>query len=289
MAKQPAVSIDGFVKEALLKIADTAGAFRLSGTGNDPPKLFEKASGPNKKVLDRLKDSANPLVDVSGRGKTSEVRLTATGFLLVAEALSEATVGRIAKSIAEGLPLDERIKFFDASIRAVPNLAAALDSLRTDTLLLQAEETARRERELPQRLAASERAFKECIDDLHEIGKVWKDELNALRKIAERVVPKNQKDLDFHREAAERLVSAWRDAVQYKKDEGREYLEIALENLGGIQRVGAEGEAVVFDREFHEGGASFSTGQHVRVTRPGWALDEGEDRVYVIEKASVSK
>jgi hypothetical protein len=103
------------------------------------------------------------------------------------------------------------------------------------------------------------------------------------------VRPATDEDHDFRRDVAERLVSSWRDAVTMKKDEARRFLETALDNIGGLRRVGDEGEQVPFDGALHEHVPGVFTDHPVRVTRSGWALEDGEGREYVIQKAQVAK
>lgn len=317
MAKRAAATTnpDELVKQALLKIATADGPVRLSGKG-DPAALFVSAAGANKTAIERLKDQSNPLVSEVGAGKSLAVKLTAAGLAMVADAMPEEKVGSAAKEFAEALPLDEQVKFLGEFLPKVPAAAPALEPLLADAVKKQAAEREARvaaERKRAERLATSEAALQRCLDHLKQLRTGRLDELKELylaaggseaevarpqttapavqtvapqRKPAE---PLTEDDRDFRRDVAERLVFSWRDAMNMNKNEARQFLETALDNISGMRRVGEEGEQVPFDGACHADVPGLSTGHPVRVSRSGWAVEDGDGREYVILKAQVTK
>ena len=101
--------------------------------------------------------------------------------------------------------------------------------------------------------------------------------------------PTTPEEKDFRRNVARRLVSAWVEAWDAKKPDAREYLESALWNVAGFRQVGQPGEQTKFDGRYHEGAPGLFTGDAVRFARPGWVLEEEDDREYVVLKALVTK
>lgn len=91
---------------------------------------------------------------------------------------------------------------------------------------------------------------------------------------------------DFRRDVANQLAASWRAAWDAQKDESRDYLESAMWNVSGLKLVGEKGGRTTFDGRYHECKSPVSSGQSVRVVRPGWVLEEGE-RDYVALKAVV--
>lgn len=91
---------------------------------------------------------------------------------------------------------------------------------------------------------------------------------------------------DFRRDVANQLAASWRAAWDAQKDESCDYLESAMWNVSGLKLVGEKGGRTTFDGRYHECKSPVSSGQSVRVVRPGWVLEEGESD-YVALKAVV--
>ncbi len=313
MAKKTTASADELVKEALLKIAGTDGAVRLSGKGDYPP-VFASAAGANKEAIARLKNEGKPLVEESGSGKALQVRLTAAGFARIADSISEEKVGAVAKALAVSLPADERVAFLQDFLPKIPTAAPDLEPLLAEAVQRQAAEVEERvaaERRRAERTEASRAALERCMNHLAKLTTGRIEELTAMLRaaggtaphatVSQQPAPPTQttktkpnepatsEDRDFRRDVAERLVSSWRDAVTMKKDEARRFLETALDNISGLRRIGEEGEQVPFDGALHENVPGVFTDHPVKIVRSGWALEDSEDRAYVIQKAQVAK
>jgi hypothetical protein len=299
---------DELVRSALLTVAGTTGAMRLSGKAGDPPALFPSASGANKAAIETLTDQARPLISVSGPAKSSTITLTGAGFSLIAESLPDEQVGKIAKGIAESLPTEEQVSFLEDLLPKIPTTAPDLEPLLARAVERKEAETAERveaERKRAERREASRAALERCMAHLKSLQAGRVKELTELLLAAGGAVPKltpapppsqklppkpsSEEDRDFRRDVAERLVSSWRDAVNMKKDEARRFIETALDNISGLRRMGEEGDEVQFDASLHEDIPGLPTGHLVKVTRSGWALEEEGDREYVIQKAQVAK
>lgn len=315
MAKKPAVDTDTLVTEALLKVAAADTPPRLAGKG-DTPALFPGKTGVNKTVLDALLTASGPLVSVSGKGADEAVRLTRSGFERVAGQLPEDRVGAVAKALAAGLPTAERVAFLQDVVSRNPVAAAELQGEYESAVAAEKAEAEARLKESEARRAREERAKQAMVRWLELDGQRkqqristllaelraegWVESAGGTAPVAplppppaaerrDRVSPTTREDADFRRDLAERLVSSWRDAVQYRKDEARGFLETAMDNLVGLKRVGEEGDEVPFDGAVHEAFPGVFTDHPVRVTRSGWALEEDADREYVIQKAQVAK
>lgn len=315
MAKKAAATAntDELVKQALLKIASSDGPVRLSGKG-DHPAVFASAAGANKTVIERLKDQSNPLVAEAGSGKSLAAKLTPAGFALVGDALPEDKVGPAAKAFAEALSLDEQVAFLEDFLPKVPTAAADLEPLLAEAVRKQAAEREARveaERKRAERLASARAALEKCMNHLAQLKAARVNELEEMLLAAGGAAPaprephaaappppvsprkppepRTEEERDFRRDVAERLVFSWRDAMNMKKDEARQFLETALENISGLRRIGEEGHQVAFDGSLHQAIPGVFTDHPVRVTRSGWALEDGEDREYVIEKAHIAK
>ncbi|HYH63513.1 MAG TPA: hypothetical protein VD866_02335 [Urbifossiella sp.] len=316
MAKKPAVDADALVTQALLTVATADHPPRLAGKG-DTPALFAGKTGPNKTAIDALTAAGGPLVTVSGKGADEAVRLTRAGFERVAGQLPEDRVGAVAKSLAAGLPTAERVAFLQDVVSRSPVAAAELQSDYEAAVVAEKAEAEARLKESEARRAREERAKQAMVRWLELDGQRKQQRVATLlaelraegwteaaggpgpvvplppppppREPQPRLQPQTREDADFRRDLAERLVSSWRDAVQYKKNEARGFLETAMDNLVGLTRVGEEGDEVPFDGAVHEAVPGVFTDHPVRVTRSGWALEEDADREYVIQKAQVAK
>lgn len=312
MAKKAAENTEELVKQSLVKLATADTPLRLLGRG-DHPALLAGTAAANRAVLARLKDEAAPLVVETGTGRSASVRLTSGGFSHVAAALPEEKVGPVARTIAESLPLAERVAFLQDIVRRTPPAAAELLPVIESAA---ADEKAAAEARLKAAAAQRERdaATLEAIKRWEAVIVARKaariaalqqelaaegaepvvaktEETTAPRPVATRppVEPQSEDDRDFRRDVAERLVSSWRDAVNMRKDEARRFLETALDNISGLRRVGEEGDSVGFDGALHENIPGVFADQPVKVTRNGWALEIDDDREFVIQKAQVTR
>ncbi len=315
MAKKAAANTDELVKEALLKIADSDAPLRLSGKG-EHPAVFASAAGPKKEAIAKLQDATGPLVVEVGTGKAATAKLTAAGFARIADALPEEKIGTVAKTVAESLPAEEQLAFLQEFLPKMPGTAAALEPLLAEAVRRHEAETAAKveaERKRAERLAASQAALQRCMDHLAKLHTGRVSELTAMLMAAGGSAPKpgelpkpvpvtsggsqhrklpepaTAEDRDFRQDVAERLVSSWRDAVQLKKDEAQRFLETALDNISGLRRIGEDGEQVPFDGAVHQSIPGVFTDTPVKITRSGWALEQGDGPEYVIEKAQVTR
>lgn len=316
MAKKAAANTDELVKQALVKLV-AEGPFRMTGRGDHPP-LFASAAGANRDVIARLKDQTRPLVAENGAGRAAMLVLTPAGLELAAGAMPHEKVGAAARGIAETLPLGEQVAFLQEFLPKFPTAAPDLEPLLAEAVRRHTAETQARieaERKRAERLEASRAALEKCLAHLDTLKSVRIGELTAMLLAAGGSVPEQstavaevptreatrasaattppepvtEEDRDFRRDAAERLVSSWRDAVNMKKDEARRFLETALDNISGLRRIGEEGEEARFDGSLHQSMPGVFTDHPVKVTRSGWALELDGDRQYVIEKAQVAK
>jgi hypothetical protein len=298
---------DELVDEALLKLAVADGPMRLSGKG-DPPALFTSAK---KEVTAILKDRAAALVAEAGSGKNAPVQLTAAGFERIAAAVPDDKVGPVAKRLAEAMPVGERVAFLHrivgrtplATAELVPVLEAALAEEKVESEKRAAEAAKRREAETAS-LAALKRW--EAAIEAHKQARIaaLRRELAAEGADADEPLPATPKpraptapppapttpeEKDFRRNVARRLVSAWVEAWDAKKPDAREYLESAIWNVAGFRQVGQPEEQTKFDGRYHEGAAGLFPGDAARIVRPGWVLEEEDDREYVVLKALLAK
>jgi hypothetical protein len=111
----------------------------------------------------------------------------------------------------------------------------------------------------------------------------------APKAAAESVAPTTPEEHGFRREVVRRLAAAWREAAEAGRDEPARFLEAGIGNIRGVRQVGEPNETVRFDGEFHEADEGISTGAPARVVRPGWAIDEDDDRRFVVLKAKVAR
>jgi len=309
VAKKAVESTDEAVKRALLAIAESETPLRLTGKGEHPP-VFAKA---NKDAIAVLTDANKPLVAETGSGKAAKVSITPAGFSFIADALPEEKVGAAARAIAEALPHDEQIAFIEGVLPKVPHAAAGLEPLLAEAVRKQKEESDAKiasEKKRAERAEVTRAAVQRCLDHLDQLkaaniaqltgmllaagGKVpthSEGSSQTSSKKEEKLVvePATKEDHNFRRDVAERLVSSWRDAANMKKAEVQGFLETALDNISGLRRIGEEGENVAFDGALHESIAGVFTDHPVKITRSGWALEEDDDREYVIQKAQVAK
>lgn len=316
MAKKAAAPTDpnARVRLALLTVANASGDVKLSGKGG----VLANKTGANKEAIDRILNPDRPLLRIVRKEKKSEfVGLTPAGFLDVASDIPEEKVGGIARAIAEGLPTGDVVTFLREFLPNAPTAAPELEPLLAEAVRKQEAEVGARikaERKQAERLEASRAAFQRCLDHIARMQSSRIEELTELLLAAGgkppapgmrspspppvvtppgrgglRPEPVTTEDRDFRRDMAERLVSSWREAVGMKKEEAQRFLETALDNISGVRRIGDEGEEVRFDGALHEHIPGVFTDHPVKVTRSGWALEDGEDREYVIQKAQVAK
>ncbi|QDU20173.1 hypothetical protein [Urbifossiella limnaea] len=308
MAKKPAVDVDALVDAALLAVATADEPPGLSAKWHPNP-LFADKKGPNGAAIERLTADAEPLVAVEGKAKAEAVRLTAAGFLRVLPKLPDDRVGPLAKAFTTGLGLDDRVAFLEELVRRtptaapelLPELEAAVTAARAEADARIAAAAKRREREeasraaLTQWLALLDRRQQDRLDALRreyeaEGGRATDLPVAAPRPAAtEPVAPQTPEEHGFRREVIRRLAAAWREAVELGRDEPARFLEAGIGNVRGVRQVGEPGESVSFDGENHEADEGVSTGAAVRVLRPGWAIDEDDDRRVVILKAKVAR
>lgn len=311
MAKKPAVDTDALVTQALLTVTTADHPPRLAGKG-DTPALFAGKTGANKAVIDVLTAEGAPLIVVTGKAAAEVVRLTAAGFWHVLPRLPEDRVGAVAKEFAASLELADRVSFLDEVIRRTPTAAPELMSeLEAATTAEKAEAEVRiaaaakrRERE-----EVSRAALIRCLALLDERQQNRRDALRREYEAeggrsadlpvpaakagpaapAEPLTPTTPEEYGFRREVVRRLAAAWREAVDLGRDDPARFLEAGIGNIRGVRQVGEAGETVPFDGEFYESDEGVSTGAAVRVVRPGWTIDEDDDRRYVVMKAKVTR
>lgn len=312
-AAKPPANIDELVYQALLAIARADGPVRLTGKGPDVAPAGTGAA--NKEVLARLRNEVRPLVTEMGGGKTAAVSLTRAGFEQIASRLKAEEIQRVAQKMLDSVPAAEHVTFLNDAARkapaAMPGLVPLLEAA------LQAEKTAAeaRAREAEKdrateaaTLAALERwktlvrerrtqRIEALKRELAAEGEQAEDPAPTPRRppavaVSERAllaIPDDPDESDFRRNIARRLVSAWIDAWDSQKPDAREFLESAIWNVSGFHAVGEPNQRVSFDGRYHEGGAGLFTNDLVRIVRPGWVLEEGEEREYVVLKAQVTK
>ncbi|HEX4612277.1 MAG TPA: hypothetical protein VH092_29050 [Urbifossiella sp.] len=317
MAKMIAVDLDALVNTALISVAIAPAPPQLVGKG-DTPGLFPGKAGANKAAIERLTAGPEPLVVVEGKGKTEAVRLTAAGLRHVLPQLPDDRVGPLVKGFLAALPTAERVAFLEDIVRRTPTAASELlPELEAAVAAEKAEAEARV-------VAAAERrrredAAREALTRwLALLGERQQNRRDALRReyeaeggraadlpvFAERTEPAPAAELTpaaaplapatpeehgFRREVVRRLAAAWREAVELGRDDPARFMEAGIGNIRGVRQVGEPGETVRFDGEFHEADEGVSTGATVRVVRPGWTIDEDDDRRFVVMKAKVTR
>jgi hypothetical protein len=311
VAKKPAVDVDALVDTALLAVATADAPPGLSAKGHPAP-LFKDKKAPNGTVIERLTAESEPLVAVDGKGKEEAVRLTPAGFRRVLPKLPEDRVGPLVKAYAAALPVAERVAFLDDIVRRTPTAAPELlPELEAATAAEKAEAetriaaaTIRREREEASRaalarwLALLDERQQNRRDALRreyeaEGGRAADLRLVLAAKVepaaVEPLTPTTPEEYGFRREVVRRLAAAWREAVDLGRDDPARFLEAGIGNIRGVRQVGEVSETVSFDGEFHEADEGVSTGAPVQVVRPGWTIDEDDDRRYVMMKAKVAR
>ncbi|MBN9122718.1 MAG: hypothetical protein J0I06_26835 [Planctomycetes bacterium] len=308
------VSTDELVRAALLKVAE-AGEAKLTGKTDG---LFASASGANKEAVDACKSAEKPLLTVVGKeGKVELVTLAPAGFERIAADLPEDKVGAVAKRVAAAVPAAGRIDFIQDTIRRTPLATAELTPLLEEAIATEKAESEARVAAAAKR-RATEEATEKALDRAKElirqrrqnridaIKREWEaegesaPELPAHKPAPEPAMapqpepkaagstqlPKTSEERDFRRNVADQLAASWRAAWDAKKDEPRDFLESAMWNVSGLKLVGEPGASLAFDGRYHESKSPVSSGESVRVARPGWALEEDE-RDYVVLKAVV--
>lgn len=322
MAKKsatPKVSIDDLVNGALRTVAEATGSLRLVGKAKEgeAPALFPGATGANKDAIAALTATDTPLISVSGSGKSQEVTgLTAAGFARVAGSLPEEKVGAVMKAIAGALGAEEQVAFIEENLPKFPVAAPEVEPLLAEAVHRQTAEREAKvitEKARAERRAASEAALRRCADHLAALHAGVVKELQERLLAVGGSVPKTpdaptagtpahtadhtrppltpvtEEDRDFRKDVAERLVSAWREAAKHNKDDARKHLEMAMNNISGLRRIGKVGEQVGYDGSLHAHIPGVFTDHEVKVAQSGWALEDGDDGEYVIEKAHVTK
>ncbi|MBN9522406.1 hypothetical protein J0H58_28450 [bacterium] len=306
MAKKPAADTDALVTQALLTVATADHPPRLAGKG-DTPALFASKTRANKAPIEALAT----FVTVSGKGADEAVQLTAAGFTKIAGQLPEDRVGPAAKTVAGTLPTSERVAFLQDIVSRTPVAAAELlpeyeaavaaEKVEAETRVKEAE--ARREREERAKQAmvrwlelGEQRKQQRVAALLAELkAEGWKgatgggDNVSPQPRLSvEPLTPSTPEEKGFRREVLRRLAAQWREAVEDRRDEPARFMEAGIGNVRGVRQIGTAGETTKFDGEFHEADEGVSTGAAVRVERPGWLIDEDDDRQHVILKARVA-
>jgi hypothetical protein len=308
-----AVNIDDLIQKALLTIARSESPLRLTGKG--PEFVLTSASGPNKEVLARLRDEARPLISESGSGKAATVALTRVGFERVLASLEADELARIARKMLDSVPAAEHVAFLNDTARMVPAAMPGLLPLLEAAMQAEKEAAESRAREAEKNraaeaatLAALEHWKKLVHERKAQRVEALKRELAAegaqvdelipapnrtadvdTQKKLPVPIPEGEDENDFRRNVARRLVSAWIEAWDAQKPDAREFLESAIWNIEGFRPIGEPNQRVDFDGRYHEGGSGLFTNDAARIVRPGWLLEEGDEREYIVLKAQVAK
>ena len=307
MAKEK-MSVESLVNEALRKLATADGPMKLTGKG-DPPALFASAAGTNKDAVAQLTDASNPLLRTAG--KNDPVKLTAAGFARALPTIPEERVGPLAKDLATDIPTAAaRIAFLQQIVDRTPLATAELLPVLEEAAAAERAETEARLASSKKHRDAEEASRKAIVRWLEVQDERRKDRIAALLKELEiegakadpprpspaatqppaaKSAPATAAERSFCRDTADQLTTAWRAAWDDNKAEARDYLESAIWNISGLRAVGEVGQKTTFDGRLHEGAAGLFTGDAVNIVRPGWVLEEDEDREYVALKAVVEK
>ncbi len=309
MAKKPAVDTDALITQALLTVATADRPPRLAGKG-DSPALFQSKTGANKAPIEAIAS----FVTVTGKGADEAVQLTAAGFTKIAGLLPEDRVGSAAKAVAGTLPTSERVAFLQdivsrtpvAAAELLPEYEAAVTAEKVEAEARAKETEARREREERAKQAmvrwlelGEQRKQQRVAALLAELkAEGWAGATGGGDSVAPQpklpvepltpLTPSTLEEKGFRREVIRRLAAQWREAVEDRRDEPARFLEAGIGNVRGVRQIGTTGETTKFDGEFHEADEGVSTGAAVRVERPGWLIDEDDDRQHVILKARVA-
>ncbi len=302
------VSVEELVHLALLKSATSTEPLKLTGKADG---LFASASGANKEAIAACTAADAPLLTVVGmNGKTSLVALAPRGFERVAHELPDDQIGAVAKRVAAAIPTVERIEFIQAVMMRTPLTAGELVSLLEEAVAAEKVEqdarvaAAARNRELEETCRKGlERALQLLEDRRRSRIARLQRELEAEGERAEvtllqgqnnlaptqaAATPQTEADADFRRDVAKQLAASWRATWELNKPEVREFLESAMWNINGLRLVGEPGERVTYNGRQHESLAGVFGGDSVRLTRPGWVLDEPAGE-FVVLKAVVVK
>lgn len=321
LAPKPPKSVQELVLHALATAATKPNA---SWKGATPAALFSTKEDNHEAAIAECTKANEPLLTQAG--KTGA--LTATGFVRLLELSPPAEVVARVNGYAATLPAAGREELRSALNRRTsgPNaevFSAALSALDAeaeraanerakraaqselqrsrDSLALHRSAVARLERERAMhqamidglvvtvaKMEAAIEAPDATADDEPPATLPQPNAKPATKSTGTAPEPRTDEEKDFRRYTAERLASAWRDAWDEKKDEGRDYLETAIWNIRGMKMIGEAGAKVAFDGRLHECGAPVFTNGAVRVVRPGWLL-KVDDEDYVALKAAVEK
>lgn len=321
MAKKPAAPPDPAavaqqVTKALLTLA--AGPARLTGKG-EPAAVFTSATAAVKEAIAQLTAADAPLVEPVDATKGAPVRLTRAGFDAVLPYLPEDQVAPAAKAVVAQLGLDDRVALVRGVLSRTPAAAVELNAVLEEATAALAAETEAKVAAAKARRARAE-IEEAAIARAAELLRGYQAaRLDALRREYEAeggraadlpvatpsaepaprpvvteprrepLAPVTLEEKGFRREVIRRLAVQWREAVEDRRDEPARFLEAGIGNVRGVRQIGAAGESTRFDGEFHEADEGVSTGAPVRVERPGWVIDEDDDRQHVILKAKVSR
>lgn len=310
-AAKPKVNVDDLVKQALLKIALAESPLRLSGKGDG--FVFSGSTAPIKEAIARLKNETQPLIVEDGSGKAATIALTPAGLEQIVEVIPEASFVNAISRFAERLPPAARVLFLQDLVRKNPLSVAGMVSLMEKAVAAEKIELATHAKEVEKQRAAEAASLAALERWKQLLEERKKQRIEALQRelqaegaepeptIPKQVVaatnkavnplsvPESSEDIAFRRNVARRLVSSWVDAWDSNKREAREFLESAIWNVSGFRQVGEAGQRLSFDGRYHEGGAGLFTNDPVKVSRPGWVLEEGNDSEYVVLKALVAK
>ena len=306
----PPAPVEKLVAHAL-KLAATKP--KAKWLGASAATLFSTKEANHEAALAECTKPDAPLLKQVGKGGA----LTPAGFERIANVLPEAEVVALTKATAAGMTAVEQVAFLQGAIGRTPNAAAELTPLLDQAVAakkveLEANAAAEAKRAaaaeanraaLKRALELSERDKQNEIDSLlrqwEALGQKRSD-LPAHKPAPEPAntlqtkpaatgtapEPRTGEERDFRRNVADQLAASWRAAWDAKKDEPRDYLESAMWNVGGLKLVGETGTRLAFDGRYHECKSPVSSGESVRVTRPGWVLEEDE-RDYVVLKTVV--
>ncbi len=303
MAKEK--SVEELVLHALKLVATNPKAKWL---GASAKALFSTKDANHEAAIAECTKPAAPLLKQVGQCG----ELTTAGFERVTQALSAEEVAALAKATAEKMPPAERVAFLQGVIGRTSTAAAELTPLLEEAVAAKgaalAAETAAKAKQAAEAVAnraalarALELSKQDHENELNAVRRLWEalgqkaSELpphqpmpvvNAKPQTGTAPEPKTAAEKDFRRDVANQLVASWRAAWDAKKDEPRDYLESAMWNVSDLRLVGEPGTALEFDGRYHECKSPVSSGETVRVVRPGWVLEEG-DRDYVLLKTVV--
>ncbi|MCI0705774.1 MAG: hypothetical protein L0241_32335, partial [Planctomycetia bacterium] len=292
----------------------TAAALFITKEANHEAAIAEctKPEAPLLKQVDKI-----GVITAAGFAKVavelSEGQAREVYDRLIGETPDEQ-VGTLAKGMVSRLGLSERVGFIQDVIRRTPSAALELNTLLQETIQAEQAEAEVRITAVARRRAADEATnkalarFQELMKERHAnrldaIRREWEAEGQKASELpqlggsepneqeAKKPLkkPETSEDTNFRRQVARRLVSAWLDAWDANKPDAIEYLRSAIWNMSGFRQLSEVGQSVTFDGRYHEGSTGLFTGDAVHVVRPGWVLEEEEDREYIVQKAQVAK